>query len=393
MQRKGIVNLPLHTDHTPRWLWTRMVKLSGAITEVILEEYGHQEFLERISNPYWFQAFSCVIGFDWHSSGTTTTTCGALRASLNAQDHGIVVLGGKGKNSLKTPSQLMKMSDTFNLSDKTTDYLVRSSKLSAKIDNSCIQDTYSLYQHNFFLTESGGWAVVQQGMNLNNKYARRYHWMSTDLDDFLSSPHTAIECDKKEKNTLDMSSKDSKEVQDISVDLINDNPEHLRTYFKRKNPKQTLLTDYFDFSNQENDPTSFNNQPKFTMPSHHPVLDMDLSDREFEVLKNAYEIQPEDYKELISLKGIGPKKIRALALISDLVYGKKASWEDPVKYSFAHGGKDGFPYPVDREVYDHSIQTIKESLDQAKLDNKDKYDAIKRLNKYMNNDDGNKVNN
>jgi len=383
MQRRGITNLPLHTDHTPRWLWNRMVKLSGAITEVILEEYGHQEFLERISNPYWFQAFSCVIGFDWHSSGTTTTTCGALRASLNPQEHGIAVLGGKGKNSLKTPSQLIDAGENFNLSTKTTETLVKSSKLSAKIDNACIQDTYSLYQHNFFLTEDGSWAVIQQGMNLNNKYARRYHWISTDLDKFLSSPHTAIECDKKEENTLDMSSKDSVNVQEISVDLINDNPEHLRTYFRRKDPKQTLLTDYFNFDNEDNDPTGFNNQPSFTMPSHHPVLDMDLSDKEFEVLKNAYELQPENYQELISLKGIGPKKIRALALISDLVYGKKASWEDPVKYSFAHGGKDGFPYPVDREVYDHSIQTIKDSLEQAKLDNKERHDAIKRLNKFI----------
>ncbi|MBE6489088.1 MAG: DUF763 domain-containing protein [Methanosphaera stadtmanae] len=383
MQRRGITNLPLHTDHTPRWLWNRMVKLSGAITEVILEEYGHQEFLERISNPYWFQAFSCVIGFDWHSSGTTTTTCGALRASLNPQEHGIAVLGGKGKNSLKTPSQLIDAGEKFNLSTKTTETLVKSSKLSAKIDNACIQDTYSLYQHNFFLTEDGSWAVIQQGMNLNNKYARRYHWISTDLDKFLSSPHTAIECDKKEENTLDMSSKDSVDVQEISVDLINDNPEHLRTYFRRKDPKQTLLTDYFNFDNEDNDPTGFNNQPSFTMPSHHPVLDMDLSDKEFEVLKNAYELQPENYQELISLKGIGPKKIRALALISDLVYGKKASWEDPVKYSFAHGGKDGFPYPVDREVYDHSIQTIKDSLEQAKLDNKERHDAIKRLNKFI----------
>lgn len=383
MQRKGITNLPLHSDHTPRWLWNRMVKLSGAITEVILEEYDQKEFLERISNPYWFQAFSCVIGFDWHSSGTTTTTCGALRASLNPEEHGIAVLGGKGKNSRKTPIQLENISDTFNISDKATETLIESSKLSAKIDNSCIQDTYTLYQHNFFLTESGNWAVVQQGMNTDTGYARRYHWMNTDMDNFLNNPHTGIECDKKEDETLDMSSKDSKEVQKISVDLINDNPEHLRTYFRRKDPKQTLLTDFFDFNEEEKDPTGFKNQQSFSMPKHHEVLDMDLSDREFKVLKNAYEIQPENYKELISLKGIGPKKIRALALISDLVYGEKASWEDPVKYSFAHGGKDGFPYPVDREVYDHSISTIKTALEEAKLDKKEKYDAIKRLDKFL----------
>lgn len=383
MQRKGITNLPLHSDHTPRWLWNRMVKLSGAITEVILEEYDQKEFLERISNPYWFQAFSCVIGFDWHSSGTTTTTCGALRASLNPEEHGIAVLGGKGKNSRKTPLQLENISDTFNISNKATETLIESSKLSAKIDNSCIQDTYTLYQHNFFLTESGNWAVVQQGMNTDTGYARRYHWMNTDMDNFLNNPHTGIECDKKEDETLNMSSKDSKEVQKISVDLINDNPEHLRTYFRRKDPKQTLLTDFFDFNEEEKDPTGFKDQQSFSMPRHHEVLDMDLSDREFKVLKNAYEIQPENYKELISLKGIGPKKIRALALISDLVYGEKASWEDPVKYSFAHGGKDGFPYPVDREVYDHSISTIKTALEEAKLDKKEKYNAIKRLDKFL----------
>lgn len=384
MKRKGMTNLPLHTDHTPRWLWNRMVKLSGAITEVILEEYGINEFLERISNPYWFQGFSCVIGFDWHSSGTTTTTCGALRASLNPQQHGIAVLGGKGKNSLKTPRQLTQMADTFNITDNALEKLIQSSKLSAKIDNSCIQDTYTLYQHNFFITETGQWAVVQQGMNLQTKYARRYHWINTDIDNFLETPHSGIDCEKEEKEALDMSSRQSREAQEISVDLINDNPEHLRQYFRRKDPKQTLLTDFYPDRRDENpDPTGYHGQTQFTMPEHHPILDMDLSEREYDVLKQAYEIQPENYQELISLKGIGPKKIRALALISDLVYGKKASWEDPVKYSYAHGGKDGFPYPVDREVYDHSIHTIREALEQAKIDKKEKLQAIRRLDKHI----------
>lgn len=382
MQRKGITNLPLHSDHTPPWLWKRMVKLSGAISEVIIEEYGHDELLKRISDPYWFQGFSCIIGFDWHSSGTTTTTCGALRASLKPEEHGIAVLGGKGKNSLKTPGQIKSVADQFNLTTNKTDLLVKTSKLSAKIDNSCIQDSYSLYQHNYFLTEDGKWAVVQQGMNTDNKYARRYHWMSTDIKEFLNDPHSAIECDQKQDNTLNMSSHDSREVQKISVDLINDNPEHLRRYFRSSDKKQTMLTDFFDMG-LDPDPTGFNNQPSFTMPKHHEVLDMDLTDRDMKVLNEAYELQPENYEELISLKGIGPKKIRALALISDLIYGKKASWIDPVKYSFAHGGKDGFPYPVDKEVYDHSITTLKDSLSDAKIDKKEKLSAIKRLNHYI----------
>lgn len=382
MQRKGMANLPIHGGHAPRWLWNRMVKLSKAISEVILEEYEQKEFLERISNPYWFQSFSCVIGFDWHSSGTTTTTCGALRAALNEQDHGIVVLGGKGKNSLKTPRQLEKKGEYFNFKEHQIDDLIKSSRLTAKIDNSCIQDTYTLYQHNFFLTEKGSWAVVQQGMNLDEKYARRYHWMSDEFDKFLEDPHTAISCDKKENETLNMASKESREVQKISLDLINDNPKHLRKYFRNKDPNQRSLMDFI--KDEDEDFSNFKAQESFTLPAHHPIYKMDMNDREFEVLKNAYEIQPENYEELIMLKGIGPKKIRALALISDIIYGEKASWRDPVKYSFAHGGKDGFPYPVDKETYDHSIETMKDALYQAKLDDNERLSAVKRLNKYMN---------
>ena len=362
MQRKGAVNLPLHGGHPPGWLFSRMVELSGALTSVIIEEYSINEFLNRISNPYWFQAFSCVLGFDWHSSGTTTTTLGALKASLTPEEHGIYLTGGKGAKSRKTPDGIRHAGDVFNLKTKTVDELVDTSKLSAKIDNSCIQDGYTLYQHNFFITEKGNWAVVQQGMNTENKYARRYHWMG-GIDNLLKDPHSGISCDKQTPNTLNMTDKESKEAQDISVDLINDNPNHLRQYFKRKD-NQMLLED-------------------FTMPAHHPVLDMDISDKEFEILRNAYEIQPENYEELILLQGIGPKKIRALALISDLVYGEPASWKDPVKYSFTHGGKDGFPYPVDREVYDHSIETIKDALEQAEIKKNDKLKAIKRLDDFI----------
>ncbi|WP_299522925.1 DUF763 domain-containing protein [uncultured Methanobrevibacter sp.] len=363
MQRKGAVNLPLHGGHPPKWLFTRMVKLSKAITEVILDEYGPHEFLNRISNPYWFQSFSCVLGFDWHSSGTTTTTLGALKQSIKPEEHGLYISGGKGPKSRKTPEGIQRAGDLFNLRTNTIENMVKSSKLSAKIDNSCIQDGYTLYQHNFFITEKGYWAVVQQGLNTENKYARRYHWMSDTAIDFLEEPHSAISCDIKNPKSLNMTDKESKEAQKISVDLINDNPEHLRSYFKRKD-NQMLLTD-------------------FTMPSHHPVLDMDISDKEFEVLKNAWEIQPENYEELILLKGIGPKKIRALALISDLVFGEPASWEDPVKYSFTHGGKDGFPYPVDKEVYDNSINTMRDAIDQARLKKDEKMKAIKRLDDFI----------
>ena len=370
--RRGVVNLPLNGGHAPKWLFHRMVKLTKGITETILYEYGSDEFLRRLSDPYWFQALSCVIGFDWHSSGTTTTTCGALKMALNPEEHGIIVAGGKGRASRKTPADIEKAADIFSLSTNKIDDMIYSSKLSAKIDNSCIQDGYNLYHHSFLLNEKGEWAIIQQGMNAETKYARRYHWLSENVMEFVEEPHQGICCDRVEKESLDMTAQKSDDARRISVDILCDNPEHLKKYFKDKTPlireSQSQLDDYY---------------PEFKMPRHHPVLDMDLSNREFEVLKRAWELQPSGYEELVSLEGMGPKKIRALALISDLVYGSEPSWKDPVKYSFTHGGKDGYPYPVDREVYDNSIQTLKDVLIEAKLDKKDKYNAVKRLEKLI----------
>lgn len=359
--RTGTVSLPLHGGKAPRWLFNRMVKLAGGISEALIYEYGQEEFLRRISDPYWFQAFSCVLGFDWHSSGTTTTTCGALKVALSAEEHGVTVAGGKGAASRKAPGEIEKSGESFSLSSAKIEKLKYSSRLSAKVDNSCIQDGYQLYHHCFFFTEKGNWAVVQQGMN--NEYARRYHWLSDSVSSFIE-PHEVC-CDRKEAEVLDMTAGESESAREISLDLVKENPEHLRKYFKPA--KQKLLEDFDSFG----------------LPSHHPVLDIDISDKGMEVLKRAYELQPSSYEELVSLNGMGPKKLRALALISDLVYGSKPSWKDPVKYSFTHGGKDGFPYPVDKEAYDNSIRVLKESLDGAKLDKKEKYDAIKRLGEFV----------
>lgn len=371
--RRGVVNLPLHGGHAPKWLFQRMVKLTRGITETILYEYDTAEFLRRISDPYWFQALSCVIGFDWHSSGTTTTTCGAMKMAIDPEEHGIMVAGGKGRASRRTPTDIERAGELFSLSTRKVDELIYSSKISAKIDNSCIQDGYQLYHHSFLLDEKGDWAVIQQGMNEESRYARRYHWLSENMAEYVEEPHEGICCDRKENESLNMTAQQSQDSREISVDLLCDNPEHLKKYFRDKTPlkseNQTRLDEYVT---------------EFKMPRHHPVLDMDLSDREFEVLKKAYQLQPSSYEEMLSLEGMGPKKIRALALISDLVYGSKPSWKDPVKYSFTHGGKDGYPYPVDREVYDHSIQTLKEALENAKLERKDRYNAIKRLEGLIN---------
>ncbi|NYT00805.1 MAG: DUF763 domain-containing protein [Methanocellales archaeon] len=362
MKRTGIVNLPLHGGKAPRWLFDRMVKLAGGITEVLVYEYGQEEFLRRISDPYWFQAFSCVLGFDWHSSGTTTTACGALKVAIDPEEYGLKVAGGKGRTSRRTLAEIEETSDLFTLSTSEIEKLKYSSKMSAKVDNNCVQDGYQLYHHCFIFTERGDWVVIQQSMN--DYYARRYHWLSDSVESFVEEPHVGICCDRKEKTVLDLTSVDSRDTRDISLDLIRDDPKNLVKYLKPSKQKQ--LKEFAEFS----------------MPTHHPILNTDLSKRDMEVLQKAYEIQPENYEELVYLKGMGPKKIRALALISDLVYGTHPSWKDPVKYSFAHGGKDGFPYPVDREVYDTSIQTLADAIEGAKLDNKDRYYAIKRLRDF-----------
>jgi len=368
MRRSGTVNLPLHGGKAPHWLFSRMVRLAGGITDAIVYEYGADEFLRRISDPYWFQALSCVLGFDWHSSGTTTTTCGALKMAINPGEHGICAAGGKGKTSRKAPAEIEQTGAKFSLSSTKIESLKKASRLSAKVDNSCIQDGYQLYHHSFFFTERGDWAVVQQGMG--ESYARRYHWLSSKTEskafNFLEEPHSAICCDKTGGDVLDMTAKQSRESRNTCVDLVKDNPTHLKRYFKPA--KQRTLTEYTQ---------------EFSMPARHPVLSTDITKQGMATLKRAYELQPASYEELVALRGMGPKTIRALALISDLVYGAKPSFKDPVKYSFAHGGKDGFPYPVDRPTYDNSIQTLKDAVERAKRNKKEKYHAIKRLRDFV----------
>jgi len=234
MKKQGTTDLPLHGGSAPRWLFEKMVRLSKGITEVIIEEYGRDEFLRRITDPHWFQALSCTIGFDWHSSGTTTTTCGALKVALDPQEHGIAVMGGKGKTSRKTPKEIKELEDIFSIKPTGIDNLVESSKRSAKVDNSCVQDGYQIYHHCFVASEKGRWGVIQQGMKEEDGYARRYQWLSDDVERFVEEPHQGVSCDRKEEDVLDMTSKKSEETREISVDLINDGPRHLRKYLDQK---------------------------------------------------------------------------------------------------------------------------------------------------------------
>ena len=357
--RTGTANLPLHGGKCPQWLFGKMKKLSGAISEAIVDEYGQNELLTRISSPYWFQSFGCLLGFDWHSSGLTTTVCHALKESVNKANLGITFAGGKGRYSRNTLSEIK------NSSAKNIDSLAYASKITAKVDTSLLQDAYQLYHHSFAFTDKGQWAVIQQGMN--ESYARRYHWLSSGVKKFVEEPHNAICCNNYSE-TLDLSARQSRETRNVSLDLVKDNPARIFSHFG----KQKTLSAF-----------TGNKEENLTMTPRHWINNCDLTKNDKEILRKAYEFQPKNYEELLHFKGMGPKKIRALAMVSNIVYGTESSWRDPAKYSFSHGGKDGTPFPVDRQTYDNSIHELRESLKNAKLGERDKLSALKRLNNYI----------
>lgn len=344
MRKTGIVNLPLHYGKAPDWLFPRMVKISGEIVNIIANEYGKKEVLRRLSNPYFFQAFSMVAGFDWHSSGTTTVLMGALKEALNNMEIGIKVVGGKGKVSLNTPNEINNLVKKSFIKDSFSEKLIYASRLSAKVDNTLVQDGFQIYFHTMIITEDGSWAVVQQGMNADNKYARRYHWID-DISSFVETPHTGISSDIIMERVLDLTAKENKEIRDISIEIINDDPLRYKNLFIEKKGNYKTLDD-------------FNDTVYFTMPWRIDWIK----------LKEIYEFQPKNYEELVSLKNVGPSTVRALAYIGSLIYGLEPSWKDPVKYSFALGGKDGVPKPVDRKAYDESIEFLSKMVEGLDFD-------------------------
>jgi len=354
--RTGITYLPLHYGKAPKWLFDRMVKLSRQIIIAMVTERGPDDVLFRLSDPYWFQAFGCVLGFDWHSSGLTTTACGALKEGLRGlnAELGIFVAGGKGGASRKTPDQIKDFVEKFNPS-LNGELLVYASRMSAKVDNTALQDGYQLYHHNFIFTKSGLWAVVQQGMDESTRWARRYHWLSADVSDFVCEPEKAICCDQK-RQVFNMVAKESDDARVNSTTLSREHPESLVSQIKRL---ETLR-----------------------LPAEHAIFFKDLKlDTIKKVLISTYERQPSNFEELLGLKGVGPKTIRALALLSELIYGSNVSRRDPARYSFAHGGKDGHPYPVDKAIYDRSINVLRSAINDAKLGRTEKVQALKRLAK------------
>ena len=371
MHRRGTATLPLHSGSAPRWLVERMVDLGGAIAGVIVEEHGRSELLRRLADPYWFQAFGCVLGFDWHSSGLTTTTMGALKEALDPEEHGVIVAGGKGATSRRTPDEIDATPLDISGGDRAT--LKRSSRMSAKVDDACVQDAYTLYHHAMVVTEEGDWCVVQQGMD--DSTARRYHWLSADVEDFVCEPQAAICAPSPRDDVLDLSAEASAEARDVSVDLVNDDPSHLERYLQPSS--QRSLADFGAGA----DPWAADaggSIPDLRMPDHHELRPSDLSSRAIDQLQRAYEVQPDDYEELVAVSGVGRGSLRALGLIAELVYDAESSREDPAKYAYAHGGKDGTPFPVERERYDRSIEFLQVTLDRVEVGRTEKRKALAR---------------
>ena len=354
MKRSGIADLPLHGGRVPAWLAERMTKLGTAISESVLYHYGPPELLSRLSDPFWFQALGAVMGMDWHSSGITTSVLGALKRGLNprAPELGIYICGGRGRHSRNTPNELRAVADARGLDGEA---LVRTSRLTARVDNNAIADGFQIYLHTFILTAAGDWAVVQQGLNDSTGLARRYHWHSASVRDFTSEPHAAI----------------VGRYEGVIMNLVD----------ARARPAQEAL---LSVAHQEPERTLAEVQRIYTAPRHHDVRakNVDLK-RLGAVLAAASETELRDFASLLLLEKLGPRTLQSLALVAEVVHGTPTHFSDPARFSFAHGGKDGHPFPVPLKTYDESIGVLRRSLDAAKLGATEKMEGMKRLDRFV----------
>lgn len=349
MRHSGSADLPLHGGFVPIWLAERMAKLGLAIVENILIDYGKDDLLRRLSDPFWFQSMGAVMGMDWHSSGITTSVLGALKRAVNphSKELGIYICGGKGNHSRKTPEELLRIGERTGLD---SDHLVRCSKLAAKVDNTAIQDGFQLYLHNFIVSDTGKWTIIQQGMSDATSTARRYHWHSESLTSFVDDPHTSI----YGKNTgyiLNMADKQADSSRKGIMQIAAEKPGYMLREIN-----------------------------KLVLPSHHDIRaeDVDLK-RLGAVLWLAQEKQPKDFEDLLLLQGLGPRTLQSLALVSEVIHGTPSRFKDPARFSFSHGGKDGHPFPVPTKVYNETIGVLQNAVYKAKLGNNEKNEAIKRL--------------
>ena len=398
-KRTGYADLPLHTGTVPKWLADRMRDLGTQIIEALLIEYGRKEVLRRLSDPLWFQSLGAVLGMDWHSSGITTSVMYALKRGINARakEFGLVVCGGRGKYSRETPSQLEYMGEHTGLDAAP---LIRASKLCAKVDNTAVQDGFQLYLHNFILSADGDWAVVQQGMNPAEKKARRYHWCSQNLKSFTEEPHSGV-TGENEGPILNLTDANAADTRESILNLAKDEPriilKEASDILRLAAPKIYQEEKQLALFAESQDAATANalagtpyqdtqliieNNRNCIMPAHHEVRaeDVDLK-RLGAVLATAYESQPKDFESLLLTKNLGPRTLQSLTLVSEVIHGTPSRFRDPARFSFAHGGKDGHPFPVPLNIYDESIRILGDSIEKSKLGYKDKSECLKRLHK------------
>ena len=356
MKRSGTADLPLHGGRVPQWLANRMTELGTAIAEHIVISYGRSEFLTRLSDPFWFQAFGCVMGMDWHSSGITTSVLGALKRGLNSRfnDLGIMVCGGRGRHSTQTPDELRAFCDRTGLQGEK---FSRTSRLTARIDNNAIADGFQLYLHSFVITTSGEWIVIQQGMNAQNHLARRYHWHSATVRDFTCEPHTAI-VGAPQGIIMNLVDRRATQAQSTLLTIAGQ-------------PVERSLSDIHKL-----------NTRKLTMPVHHDVRAQDIDLKRLgAVLAFAHDRELRSFADLLLVQGLGPRTLQSLALIAELIHGAPSRFSDPARFSFAHGGKDGHPFPVPLRTYDESLAILRRSLSSAHLQHTEKIEAFRRLDR------------
>jgi len=366
---RGIATFTLDYGKCPRWLFEKMVKLGREMTRVIAAEYGPDEFIKRIADPVWFQSLGTVLAFDWNASGLTTILTAALKEAIRgeARDLGIFICGGKGKTSRKTPDEIANWGEVLSLPEERVDNLVYSSKMAAKVDSALVQDGFQIYHHSFFFSRSGAWAVVQQGMNTINQTARRYHWFSENIKDLVCEPHSGIISDIK-KPSLNLVAEESAKTRILSTELIGGGYHSLMKDVQLLRRRSSALHKMMELKVNNRNLTLLKlENVEF---KHHFVEIEDFSKSRYleKIIWKLCDEKPENYEKVLATAGVGPKTMRALALVGEVIYGAKPSYEDPARYSFAHGGKDATPYPIDRQTYDRTIETMIKLVDKMKID-------------------------
>ncbi len=379
--RRGVATFTLDNGRCPRWLFERMVKLGREMTDILVAELGPDEFIKRIADPVWFQSLGTVLAFDWNASGLTTILTAALKESIRGRERelGIFICGGKGKTSRKTPEEIRNWGDKLSLSGGVVSNLAYNSKMAAKVDSSLIQDGFQIYHHSFFFSRSGSWAVVQQGMNQDAGTARRYHWYSQNVKDLVCEPHTGI-TSRIEVPSLNMVAKNSEGSRALSVELANSPYTGLMKDIQILRRHVSRLSQTVTVGNRQGELFTVLNLAGREF-HHHPVEREEFSRSKYleKILSKVTLEKPENYEKFLAMEGVGPKTIRAIALVGEIIYGAKPSYEDPARYSFAFGGKDAIPYPVDRPTYDKAISLMQRAVQKSRIGLAEKEKIVRRL--------------